>query len=93
MTVKEICDQLDSFTDDERQKHVGALCNQLCRVSMSTLTAFQRNWDGRKGFEAFIKAQAKEILKCVELEISHFGQTVREIEGLQPLCWETEIAA
>lgn len=93
MTVKEICDKLDSFTDTERDEHVTAMCKLLSRVSMKTLMDFQRDWDGKKGFTEFIKAQAKEIRKCVTLEISHFGQTVRDIEELPELAWETEVVS
>ena len=93
MTVKEICGKLETFSDDERQKYTGGLCKILSPVSMATLHKFQEDWDGNKSPEEFFKAQAKEIKTCVELEIGPVGGTVRQLSGLEPLTWETEIAA
>lgn len=91
MTVKEVCEKLDLFTDDERIKYVGALWKLLSQVSREALMEFERNWDGTKGFTEFIKAQAQEIRRCIVLEICQLGQTVRMLEGLPVLMWETEV--
>lgn len=93
MTVKEICDKLATFDDENRVKYAGGLCKALSPVSMSTLQQFQRDWDGNKSPAEFFAAQAEEIKKCVELEIGTLGDTVRQLTGLEPLKWETEIAA
>lgn len=91
MTVKEIYDSLDTFTDEERQKYAGALCKELSPVSMKTLLEFQNSWDGDRPASEFFAAQAEEIKKCVVLEISHTGEIVRQATNLEPLTWETEV--
>lgn len=91
MTIKEIYDELDSFTDAERNKHVIAICKLLSRVSMKTLMRFHQNWDGTKGFAEFFKAQTQEIRLCLDLEMGDSGKTVRKLEGLTKLTWETEV--
>lgn len=93
MTVKEICDKLATFNDDDRARYAGGLCEILSPTSKQTLHNFRDNWDGRKTPTEFFKAQAQQIKMCVELEIGPIGQTVRQVMGLEPLTWETEIAA
>ena len=91
MTVKEVYDKLSTFSDEERPLYTGGLCQMLSPVSMQTLMEFQRNWDGDKAPEEFFAAQAEEVKKCVDLEISGIGQMVREIAKLAPISWETEV--
>lgn len=93
MTIKEIYEQMDGFDDDKRATFLGGLSELLSEVSMQTLRDFQNKWDGSKDFEAFCEAQAKEFKACIELEIGPAGQAVRKAMGLEPLLWETEIAA
>jgi len=93
MTVKQIFDKLETFDKSDRAKYVGALWKQLCPVSKSTLLDFQQGFDSKKGMEEFFKEQARQIKNCIQLEIGQMGNTVRKIMGLEPLTWETEIAA
>ena len=93
MTVKQVYDKLGTFNNDERQRYAGGICKLLCPVSIQTLMTFQDEWDGSKPASEFFKAQAEEIKKCIDLEISLFGAVVRKTAGLEPLEWETEIAA
>ncbi len=91
MTVKEIYDNLESFTGDQRAEHLGNLSRQFSDVSMGDLVNFQDNWSPSKGMEAFFAEQGKLFKKCINLEVSNFGKTVREALGLEPLTWDTEI--
>lgn len=93
MTVKEVYDNMDDLTDEQREEHLLNLSKQFCKVSIGELQTFQNNWDYTKanGMAAFFAEQAKIIKKCINLEISDFGRTVRATLGLEPLTWETEI--
>ena len=93
MTVKEIYDKLETFSDDDRAKYAGALCEKLSPTSMQTMLEFQDTWDGNKPPEEFFEAQVKKIKMCVDLEVGQMGQMVRMASGLGVLEWETEIAA
>ena len=93
MIVKEIYDKLETFNDDDRATYAGALCKELSSVSMQTLREFQNNWDGSRPASEFFAEQAKEIKKCVVLEVSRTGEMIRKATNLEPITWETEIAA
>lgn len=88
MTVQEVLDQMDSWKDEERNQ-LGPLLNVLCGVSQQTLRQFQNEWDGSKPYDEFVVAQNAEIRKCVELEMSSVGATVRQELGLAPLTPDT----
>lgn len=89
MTVKEVRDNLKTYSDAEREGPLLALTKVLSGVSMATLRAFQEEWDGAKGFEKFRMAQDAKIAECIELELSDFGKTVRETLGLEPFLLTT----
>lgn len=93
MTVKEIYDGLTTFSEKDRVRYVGGLCKVLSPLSKGTLMDFQNSWDGNKLAEEFFQAQAETIKTCIKLEIGPLGETVRQVKGLDPLTWETEILA
>ena len=93
MTVKEIYDQIDGFDDDKRKTFLGGLYKKLSTLSTGTLHIFQDRWDDSKSYRAFCKAQAEKFKVCINFEVGPAGHAVRMSQGLEPLTWETEIAA
>lgn len=94
MTVQEIVDGLDTFTDGERVKYINPLTEMFSSVSISSLQEFQRKWDGDRTFAEFMKAQNEVIRECVKCEVSQsIGDVVRSIQGLKPLKMSTEVVA
>jgi len=99
MTVKEIAEKMDDFTDEERGTHLRLLCESLTPVSKAQLLAFQNDWKPEfktthnivADFKKFKTAQNKEIRRCLEIELSESGSRVRQSLGLQPLHEEDEI--
>jgi len=92
MKVKEILERMADFTDEERQKYIGGLCNKVCSISKASLLNFQNSWDGTKTFDEFKTTQNKVIKECIEMEISAIGTKIRKRNfNLEPLTLETEI--
>ena len=91
MLVKEIYDNIENFTEDQRAEHLLNLSKRFCEVSMGELQNFQNNWNPSKGMKAFFAEQGQLFKKCINLEVSDFGKTVRAAMGLEPLMWDTEI--
>lgn len=96
MTIQQILDQLDTFTDADRQAKLGPLIDMLSGVSKQELLAYQTEhfatrtesnaWDEfRKGFD-------EKIRQCVGLEVSEvIGVPVRKALGLELITLETEV--
>jgi hypothetical protein len=93
MTLKEIIEKMDGFTEDERVQYLPKVFSLLSPVSRVELLDFQRDWDASRGFEAFVKAQNEKIKMCIELECAEFGSTVREALKLEPITMESEVVA
>ena len=99
MTIKELKEKLENFTDDEREKYLSALVNKFSKLSRGTIQNFQQKWEiegfdkqgKQKPFEEFKKAQNKEFLMCINMEIGFMGKTMRELEGLSEMTLETEL--
>jgi len=91
MTVKEIYDNVENFTEEQRAEHLLNLSKHFCKVSIKELHNFQDNWNPAKGMKAFFIEQAQLFKKCINLEVSDFGKTVRASLDLKPLTWDTEI--
>lgn len=89
MTVKEVRENLSTYSDEDREGPLTALTKILSGVSMATLREFQNSWDGSKGFSEFRKAQDGKIAECIDLELSSTGKIVREELGLEPLLLTT----
>lgn len=89
MTVKELLNQLDDFTDEERNTYLRGMLRMLCGVSQVTLTDFQQQWDNSRPYAEFVKAQNKEIRACIKLELSVIGMSVRKAYKL-PVLLETD---
>jgi len=94
LSVEEIINKMDNFSEEERVKFLGALSKQFCYLSRNTLMDFQRNWNtDKKSYEQFIKEQNKVFRSCVEIEISETGDIVRTALGLDQLTLDTIIEA
>jgi hypothetical protein len=91
MTIAELLEKMDAFTDEERKKYLGALLNMLTPVSNQTIVEFQQKWDGSKPFNEFIEAQNRELKTCVGLEMTELGTAVRQRFGLEPITRATVI--
>ena len=91
MTVKEIVEKMDSFSDAKRVKYLAPLYESLTPISQKQITIFQATWDHTKSFGEFKRAQGVELRKCIEIELSEIGRLVREAAGLQPLNEDDEI--
>ena len=92
MTLKEVLEKMDNFTDEERAKYLGGLFKILSPVSTATLSNFQNRWEPEgKTFKQFVVEQNKEIKKCIELEVSVIGEIVRKESGLELITLETVI--
>lgn len=95
MKVKELLDQLDELSDDEREKGLLKLANRFTPESLGSIMNFQNEWvhsDKAQGiqrpFEEFKKAQNKIIRDCVKMEESRLGAHVRVNRGLPR--WDME---
>ena len=98
MKLKDIVEKMDAFTDDERQKYLGALHKTLCPMSHQTLQEFQDDWfskdpaSDKETFLMFVKEQNKIFRQCIDLEVSStLGATVRKRFCLEPITMDTEI--
>ena len=91
MTIREFYDKLPDFTDEERQEFGAKMANLFSGPSMSTMMEFQSTWDPSKGPVAFFKEQVKKFRECLKLEMATIGKTVREIQKLPAISWETEL--
>ncbi|MCK9281148.1 MAG: hypothetical protein M0P71_11035 [Melioribacteraceae bacterium] len=77
--------------DDLREIALTALLPELTDVSRRVIFAKQLSWDGLKPYEDFVIMQNKIIKECVEIEMTPFGECVRNQEELKPLTRSTEI--
>jgi len=92
MTIKDVLEKMDNFTDEERKNILAKMCELMSPVSKGSLMKFQSNWDSTKGFDAFKKEQNKIIKECIKLETAEFiGGTVRKHYKLAPIRLDTEI--
>ena len=91
MTVKEVVEKMDGFSDTERVKYLKPLYENLTIISQNQITSFQAVWDHTKSFDEFKKAQSAELRKCIEMELSDAGGIMRKELGLQPLNEDDEI--
>jgi len=95
MTLKEIYDNMDSFTDEERAEIFTKVFTLFSPPSHSTLRDFQNKWDRRKSFEEFVKAQNETIRLCLDMEMSPMGELIRRgavMTGILPkIDWDYEV--
>lgn len=91
MTVKEIYDTMDGFTEEQRDKFLNGLFDIFCGLSIKSIISFQTNWDGSRPFAEFVIEQNKVIRMCIDMEVSDIGSHVRSLLGLSPLTMDTEI--
>ena len=83
MTIKDILAALENGTlriDDERKTIA-----LFSPVSLQTIKEFESSWDSGRPFSEFVKSRNKELLTCLQLELSEFGAIVRQQFGLVPL--------
>jgi len=85
MTIDELRTQLSDMEWELRRQAVINLWPILSGVSQETMRQFQEKWDAKKPYEEFVKSQNKELLTCIDMEMSNTGQIVREQFGLPPL--------
>lgn len=100
VTIKEIYDNLETYTANDRMRILVPLIEQLSPVSQKTLIEFQEKEfffppfpELQKTFyEEYFKKQNVVFKQCIELETAEIiGDPVREQFKLQPLRMESEI--
>lgn len=94
MKIKEYIDYLNKEWDGIDDRSIlKPLVACFSPVSKQTILKAQRKQfeDSDGNFKAFADAQANEIKKCIELEISEIGVLVRQNLGLPILTLDTEI--
>lgn len=91
MTIREVVEKMDGFSDAKRVKYLAPLYESLTPISQKQITSFQATWDHTKSFDEFKKAQSAELRKCIEIELSEMGGIIRKELGLQPLNEDDEI--
>jgi hypothetical protein len=87
MTIQEVLDRMDGFSDDERGQWIGALIGVLSPISKQTLSNEQSAMVSKSDgdFGVFCNLQNEVIRQCVVLECSSIGQIIRKEFGLEPL--------
>ena len=91
MKIKDLIEKLMTFTDEERTRYLPKLMDGFCSVSQNQITNFQTNWDDSKDYKEFVKAQNKELITCLKMEMSPLGDTVRAVQTLPFWNEETDI--
>ena len=93
MKIQEYLDKLDKMDDDVRAKTSEKVINIFSPVGKQSMLQFQRKWfeEAKRPYEDYVKAQNEEIKKCIALEMSAVGKTVREHFGMPPMTAEMEI--
>ena len=93
MKISQYIDGLEAWGSDDRERYLRPLLAVLSPVSLVTLRDFERkHFETSEGdYLAFVKAQNKEILSCLGLEMANIGAMVRAEFGLEPLTQDTEI--
>jgi len=95
MTIKEFMDGLDEMDNDTRTAALREVTKLFSPPSVSTLQNFQAAFfvenPKKPPFEMFAKAQNKEIVKCLKMEMSEIGGTIRGMTGCTPISWDTVI--
>ena len=92
MTLQEIKEKIDGFTDEERVKYLRPLCTRgFSDCSLIKINDFQRGWDGEKDFSEFKKEQNIIIRECIDTEVSEEGKEERIRLGMEPITLETEV--
>ena len=96
MTIKEFLDGLDEMGNATREVTLRELTRVLSPPSIATLQNFQEKFMAenpeKPPFEVFVKAQNKEVVKCLEMEMSDIGGMVRGLTGFAPISLDTVIA-
>ncbi len=95
MNIGEFLDKLNNNKIDRKEENVPlflGVIEMLSPISKITMLNHQEKWLGEKcDFEEFIIKQNEELKKCIEIELSDFGNMVRFQFELEPLLKETEI--
>ena len=91
MTIQEVFDKIDGFSEEERVEVLPKLVKLFCPVSQKSLVEFQSMWNPDKPFNEFVEAQNKVFKDCIKLETSDVGDIVRETLGLTKLEMTMEV--
>lgn len=92
MKVKEIKENINTFTEEERISILPKLIDKMSIISKNQLMNLQVEWDTDRPFEEFIIEQNKQIIICIDCETSNnLGKIASEISGNKQLTLETEI--
>jgi hypothetical protein len=91
--IKERLDEMDD--DDERATLLPELMEELTQLSKNQIIEFQNKWAARnvingtkRSYHEFMKAQNKELLGCIGMELTTIGDIARQREGKIPLTEE-----
>lgn len=82
MKANEVLEKIDAFTEDERAEILPNVIEAFSPPSKATLDEFMSEWLPTKTYEEFVLAQNKSIKKCIQLEMSILGISVRGVVGL-----------
>jgi hypothetical protein len=92
MTIGELKEQLPTIEDDkQRAELLQRLFKLFCPISYKTIMVFNRDWDGSKSYKEYVEAVNKEIITCINMEVSDIGKMTREALKLKPISLETEL--
>lgn len=104
MKLQKILNNLDTYTEEEREKYLLPVIKVLTEVTKQTLYDFQNKWFAKRReeradfefdseeFEKFKKEQNRILRKFIEIETSEFGKQIREVLfNLKELTMDTEI--
>ena len=90
-TLKQIYDEVENFSEEDRVKYISKLWDEFSFLSKDKLINFQADWDGAVGTDAFFKAQAKQIKIRIDMEMSDIGKDIRIARNKDSLSWDTKI--
>lgn len=93
MKIRQYLERLGGWESDDREKYLRPLMAVLTPVSLQSLrTNQQRHFlAAEPDRSAFVESQNREIVKCLELEMSSIGSLVRAQCGLEPLTLDTDV--
>jgi hypothetical protein len=91
MKIKELMENIDNLTEEQRDHELRKLLEMCCQLTKNEIRKFTLGWNTARSYEEYKTEQNKIIVKCITLETSELGAMVREGFGLGPLDPEMEI--
>jgi hypothetical protein len=91
MKLKDLAEALPGLSEEDREKAVKNAFKKLTPISNGELYSFQDDWDFRRPYEEYRKAQDEVVRRCLLMELSDFGNDVRSVLKLEPINPEEEL--